>query len=68
MGYYRFDKTTFTKMTLKEAEEANLFGKDVSYAERLRQATYLIYQAYGFSSSNLPKLDRKIHSSRKMSD
>ena len=66
MGNYRLDKSAFRKMTFKEADAANIFGKDVPYAERLRQAYFLIAQAYGFSISNPPKLDRKAHSSRKL--
>lgn len=66
MGNYRLDKTAFRKMTFEQADSANIFGKDVPYAERLRQAYFLISQAYGFSMSNQPRLDKKIHSSRKL--
>lgn len=52
-------------MTFKEADAANVFDKSVPYAERLRQAYYLISQAYGFSVNTPPKLDRKYFSSRK---
>lgn len=52
-------------MTFKEADATNIFGKEVPYAERLRQEYNLISQAYGFSMSDQPRLDKKIHSSRK---
>lgn len=66
MGNYRLDKNAFRKMTFREADAANIFGKDVPYAERLRQAYYLISQAYGFSMSDQPRLDKNVHSSRKL--
>ena len=55
-------------MTFKEAEAANVFDKQVSYAERLRQAYYLISQAYGFSMTDQPKLDKEHFSSRKLNN
>jgi hypothetical protein len=66
MADYRFDRTAFKMMTFKEAEAANIFDKSIPYAERLRQAYFLISQAYGFSMSNQPKLDRSYFSSRKL--
>lgn len=66
MSDYRFDRTAFKIQSFKEADMANVYGKDVSYPERLRQAYYLISQAYGFSMSNPPKLDRQAFSSRKL--
>jgi hypothetical protein len=53
-------------ISFQESDATNKFGKDVSYAERLRRAYYLISQAYGFSISNPPKLDRTYFSMRKM--
>lgn len=55
-------------MTHKESEMENIFAEDVPYAERLRQAYYLISVAYGFDINNPPKLDRTIFSSRKFND
>jgi hypothetical protein len=66
MADYKFDRTAFKMMTFKEADKANVFDKDVSYAERLRQAYYLISQAYGFSMSAQPKLDKGYSTSRKL--
>jgi hypothetical protein len=66
MPDYKLDRTTFRMMTFKEADAANVFDKSVNYAERLRQAYYLISQAYGFSMTNQPKLDRSHFSSRKL--
>jgi hypothetical protein len=58
MPEYKFDRGAFRMISFQESDATNKFGKDVSYAERLRQAYYLISQAYGFSISNPPKLDR----------
>lgn len=66
MVNYKFDRTAFRMMTFKEAEASNIFDKNISYAERLRQAYYLISQAYGFSMNDQPKLDREQFSSRKL--
>ncbi len=68
MSDYRFDRTAFKMQTFKEADRANVFDKNVSYPERLRQAYYLISQAYGFSMSDQPKLDRHMFSSRKLNN
>lgn len=66
MADYKFDRSAFRIMTFKEADAANKFGKNISYAERLRQAYYLISQAYGFTMENQPRLDRTYFSYRKM--
>jgi hypothetical protein len=55
-------------MTFHESDAANKFGKDVPYAERLRQSYYLISQAYGFTMSDQPRLDRSYFSIRKMNN
>ena len=68
MADYKFDRTAFRIMTFKEAEAANVFDKHVSYAERLRQAYYLISQAYGFTMTDQPKLDKEHFSSRKFNN
>jgi hypothetical protein len=65
MADYKLDKTAFRMMTFEEADATNSFGKHVSYSERLRQAYYLISQAYGFSIDNEPKMDKAYFSSRK---
>lgn len=66
MADYKLDRTAFRMMKFKEADAANVFDKGIPYPERLRQAYYLISQAYGFSETNQPKLDRKHFSSRKL--
>lgn len=66
MSDYKFDRSAFKMQTFKEADRANVFDKSVSYSERLRQAYYLISQAYGFSMAEQPKLDRHAFSSRKL--
>ncbi len=68
MGAFKFDRTAFKMMTFREADAANVFDKSVPYAERLRQAYYLISQAYGFNINTPPKMDRKYFSSRKMNN
>ena len=65
MPDYKLDRTTCRMMTFKEADAANVFDKSVIYTERLREAYYLISQAYGFSMTNQPKLDRSYFSSRR---
>jgi hypothetical protein len=65
MSDYRFDKTAFKIQSLKEADQTSVFDKTVPYSERLRQAYFLISQAYGFSMSDQPRLDRRCFSSRK---
>ena len=65
MSDYKFDRTAFRMTTFKEADKASVFEKNVSYAERLRQAYFLIAQAYGFSMTDQPRLDRTHFSSRK---
>jgi hypothetical protein len=62
----RFDRTAFKMQTFEEAERSNVFDRGVSYPERLRQAYCLISQAYSFSMSDQPKLDRHCFSSRKL--
>jgi hypothetical protein len=66
MADFKLDRTAFKISTFEEADAANIFGKEVPYIERLRQAYYLISQAYGFSMTNQPKLDRKYFTSRKL--
>ncbi len=66
MSDYKFDRSAFKMQTFQEADRANIFDKSVSYPERLRQAYFLISQAYGFSMLDQPKLDRSYFSSRKL--
>ena len=68
MSDYKFDRTAFKMQTFNEADRSNIFDKTVSYSERLRQAYFLISQAYGFSMSNQPKLDRNHFTSRKLNN
>jgi len=68
MSEYKFDRSAFRVMTFQESDAANKFGKEVSYAERLRQAYYLISKAYGFTMSNQPRLDKKYFSIRKVNN
>jgi hypothetical protein len=65
MSEYRFDRSVFKMQSFKEAERTSVFDKTVSYSERLRQAYFLISQAYGFSMSDQPRLDKSSFSSRK---
>ena len=66
MADYKLDRTAFRMMTFKEADAKNVYDKNVSYSERLRQAYYLISQAYGFSMDDQPKMDKACFSSRKL--
>lgn len=66
MTQYKLYKTTRWTMNVQEAGAANRFVKQLPYAERLRQAYFLILKTYGFSMDNQPKLDRQYFSCRKM--
>jgi hypothetical protein len=66
MSDYRFDRTAFKMQTFQEADLANVYDRDIPYVERLRQAYYLISQAYRFSLSDPPKFDKSCFSSRKL--
>lgn len=68
MADYKLDRCAFRIMTFKEADAANKFGKEISYAERWRQSYFLISQAYGFSMQNQPRLDRSYFSCRQMNN
>lgn len=68
MSDYKFDRAAFKMQTFKEADKSNVFDKNVSYSERLRQSYYLISLAYGFSMSEQPRLDRNLFSYRKFSN
>ncbi len=68
MSDYKFDRTAFKMQTFSDADKANIFDKNVPYSERLRQAYYLISQAYGFSMSDQPKMDRGHFSTRKLNN
>ena len=68
MGDYKFDRSAFKMQTFHEADRANVFDKDIPYPERLRQAYYLISQAFGFSMSDQPRLDKNYFSSRKLNN
>jgi hypothetical protein len=48
MTVYRFDRTAFKIQTSKDSDQGSVFDKTVPYSERLRQAYFLISQAYGF--------------------
>ncbi len=65
MSEYKFDRTKFKMQTFEEADQSAVFDKNVSYSERLGQAYFLISQAYGFSMSDQPRLDKSFFSSRK---
>ncbi len=65
MKSYKLDRTAFKVQTFKEADMANVFDKEVPYSERLKQAWFLISQAYSFPVDNPPRLDRTTFSMRK---
>ncbi len=62
---YKLDKTIIKSGSFEEAEKRNLFEKDTSIGERLRQAWYLTCMAYGIDPNNPPKMEKKIFSTRK---
>ena len=67
MKEYRLDKSVFKVQTLEESDMSNVYGSDVSYAERMRRGYYLISVSYKFSCESPPKFDRTVYSSRKLS-
>lgn len=66
MSDYKFDRIAFKMQTFEEADLANVFDKSVPYAERLRQAYYLISQAYGFSIEDEPRIDKTFFPAEKL--
>jgi hypothetical protein len=66
MPDYKFDRSAFRMRTFKQADASNVFDKNVTLSERLRQAYYLISLAFGFTMDNQPKLDKGCFSIRKL--
>jgi hypothetical protein len=68
MKNYKLDKTAFATMSFEEADNKNLFDKNVNYQERLEQVYYLIAQAYGFLGEKPPKFDKTYFNCRKLGE
>ncbi|MEO7444853.1 MAG: hypothetical protein ABIT96_05810 [Ferruginibacter sp.] len=62
---YKLDKKIFKQGSFADAEKDNLFSKDTSIGERLRQAWYLTCMAYGIDPDNPPKMEKHLFSTRK---
>jgi predicted metal-binding protein len=62
---YKLDKTVVKAQSFKEAEKYDLFSKDVSLEDRLRQAFHLTCTIYGIKPGTPLKIDRSVFSARK---
>ena len=62
---YRLNKSISKAQSFSEAEKDKLFDKDVPYIQRLKEANYLIAQAYNYPVDNPPKMDKQVSSTRK---
>lgn len=65
MKSFKLDKSVFKAQSFEEADRSNLFDKDLSLAERLRQAFKLTCRIYGIKDGDSLKLDKTIFSARK---
>lgn len=62
---FRLNKSISKAQSWDDAEREKVFSKETSYAQRLREANYLIAQAFNFPIDNPPKMNKNIFSSRK---
>ncbi len=65
LSMYKMDKTLSKAQSFTEAEKDNLFSKEITLGERLRQAWYLTCMAYGIDPQNPPKMDKTFCTLRK---
>ena len=62
---YKLDRTAFHMGTHTETEQYHASQQAETYAERLKQANYLISVAFDFDLSNPPRLNKSAFSARK---
>jgi hypothetical protein len=62
---FKLDKTISKAHSFKDAENDKLFDKNLPYIERLKEAYYLIAQAYDFPVDNPPRMNKQVFSTRK---
>ena len=60
METLKLDKTSFKAQSFEEADRANLFPKDVSIEERLKQSFNLVCKIYGFDEASSLKIDKTV--------
>ncbi len=63
---YKLDKSSFSALTLKEADVEMNNYKNITWQERLRISNYLISVAYNYSLNNPPKMDKSYFEMRKL--
>ncbi len=56
----KLDKSVFLAQSFAEAERANLFPKNVSVEERLKQSFDLVCKIYGLNESAELKIDKSV--------
>lgn len=62
---FKLDRTISKAQSFKQAESDKLFPENLPYLERLKEAYFLIAQAYNFSPDNPPRMNKKVTSTRK---
>ncbi|MBC7423843.1 MAG: hypothetical protein H7334_10370 [Ferruginibacter sp.] len=68
MENFRMDRTVCKAQSFAEADKANVFGKDVSLADRIKMSFHLTCTIFGLKEGDSLKLDKKIFSAHKLSD
>ena len=63
---YKLDKSSFSAMTLKEADDEMNNYKNETWQERLRIANYLNSIAFQFPLNNPPRMDKLHFEMRKL--
>ena len=63
----KIDKTIFLAQSFAEAERANLFPKNVSVEERLKQSFNLVCKIYGLNDIASLKIDKTVFKAYKFS-
>ena len=67
METVKLDKTIFKAQSFAEAEKANLFPKNVSVEDRLKQSFSLVCKIYGLDDMSSLKIDKTVFKAYKFS-
>jgi len=65
MTKYRLDRSSFKAQTFREADNTLSYWSKKSIEERIAAAWFLIKQAYGYSDTPVPGIDKTVFSKRK---
>ncbi len=68
MGNFKMDKSVCKAPSFEEADKANVFGKNVPLADRIKMSFHLTCTIFGFKEGDSLKLDKTILSAHKRSD